>query len=135
MRQLGFVGLALALTVVIHLNWHLALPESHPYHLDWFPLWVLPALGFAAVGWVVARFWPERPLRTALGMALLAIVLNQGLIPLIAVAIDEGRLGYPTDPLWWSGFFVSMVVGLPALLLAAHFLRRRSGAVGLSSAA
>lgn len=105
MRRLGFLRLALALAVVIHVDWHLALPKHYPFGLGWS------------------------------GVALLAIVIAQGLVPVLEVAVSEQRLGYPTDPVRWSGFFVCIGVGLPALFAAARLCRPRTGAVRSPSAA
>ena len=135
MRRVGFFGLALALAVVIHVDWHFALPSHHPYSLGWSQHWIFAALGFFAVGWIIARVWPERSGVTALWVALFAIAIAQGLVPVLEVAVAEQRLGYPSDPVRWSGFFVCMGVGLPALFTAARFLRPRTGTVRSPSAA
>jgi hypothetical protein len=135
MRRLAFLGLALALAVVIHIDWHFALPKDHPYSLSWPQHWIFAALAFFAVGWLIARIWTERPELTAMWVTLLAIVIAQGLVPVLEVALSQQRLGYPSDPLRWSGFFVCIGVGLPALFAAARLFRSRTGTLRSPSAA
>ena len=135
MRRLGFIALAFALAVVIHIDWHLALPKDHPYGVGWSQHWIFAALAFFAVGGLIGRLWPERPEVTALWVALLGIVIAQGLVPVLEIAITEQRLGYPTDPVRWTGFLICIGVGLPALLSAARLFRPRRGTVRSPSAA
>lgn len=135
MRLVGIYLLGVLLAAVLHLAWHFALPSDHPYSLDWSLYWILPAVGFLAAGMTIARLWPDRAVMTALWVAVLALVVNQGLVPVLSILIDEKRLGYPTDPVWWDGFFVSIAVGLPLLFGAAWLFRPRGTTVGSASAA
>lgn len=129
MRRLGFFGLgfvlAFALAVVIHLSWHFALPRTHPYGLGWPQHWLLAAVSFFLVGGLVARVWKERAGAAALGIALLAVFIAQVSLPVLEVALSEGRLGYAGDPVRWRAFFLCVGAGLPALFAAAWALRPR----------
>jgi hypothetical protein len=120
MRQLLSAVLVLTLAGAVHLDWHLARPAHHhrPLSLGWDQHWLFAALAFAAVGWVVARAWPERP-----WIAALALLLAQGVEPASEVALYAHRLGYPDEPARWAAFFLCVAAGLPAYGLALWLCR------------
>jgi hypothetical protein len=125
MRRLLFAVLVLALAVAVHVDWHLARPAYHHRRLSlgWDQHWLFAALAFAAVGWVVARAWPDRPWRPGAWIAALALVLAQGVEPASEVALSFHRLGYPNEPGRWAAFFVCVAGGLPAYGLALWLCR------------
>jgi hypothetical protein len=129
MRRLLSAALVLALAVVVHVDWHLARPAGHHRRLSlgWDQHWLFAALSFAAVGWVVARAWPERPWWPGAWIAALALVLAQGIEPVSEVALYFHRLGYPHEPQRWATFFVCVAAGLPAYGLALWLCRPSRG--------
>lgn len=123
MRIICIYLLGFLLAVVLHVTWHFALPIDHRYNLEWSYYWTLPALGFLTAGIIIARVWPRRAVATAIWVALFALVLNQGLVPMLSVLVEERRLGYPLDPVWWNGFVMSFGIGLPLLFGGAWLFR------------
>ena len=125
MRRLGYAALVLALATIVHVDWHLARPAHHRLSLAWPQHWLFAAAAFALVGWLIARWWPDAPGRAAAGIVGLALVLAQGVEPLMEVAIYQHRFGYPSDPGRWSVFAVCVATGLPALLATLILCRPR----------
>ena len=125
MRRLHYTALVLALAAVVHVDWHLARPAHHRLSLAWPHHWLFAVTAFALVGWLIARWWPDAPLRAAAGIVGLALVLAQGVEPLMEVAIYQDRFGYPADPGRWTAFAVCVAAGLPALLVAVILCRPR----------
>lgn len=125
MRRLLSAVLVLTLASAVHLDWHLARPAHHDRRLSlgWEQHWLFAALAFAAVGWVVARAWPERPWRPGAWIAALALLLAQGVEPASEVALYARRLGYPDEPARWAAFFLCLAAGLPAYGLALWLCR------------
>jgi hypothetical protein len=125
MRRLQYAGLVLALAAVIHIDWHLARPAHHRLSLAWPQHWIFAALAFALAGWLIARGWPRAPGRAALGIVALAVLLAQGIEPVLELAIYRHRFGYPSDPGRWRAFAICMAAGVPALLATLTLCRPR----------
>ncbi|MBC7768492.1 MAG: hypothetical protein H7124_06875 [Phycisphaerales bacterium] len=125
MRRLRYSALILALAVAVHIDWHLARPAHHRLSGNWPHHWLFAAAAFALVGWLIARWWPERPTRAAAGIVGLALVLAQGVEPVVEVAMYQHQLGYPTDPGRWTAFALCVAAGIPALLVTLILCRPR----------
>jgi hypothetical protein len=125
MRRSLYVGLVLALAAVIHIDWHLARPTHHRLSLGWPDHWIFAIAAFAVVGCLIARGWPDAPWRAALGIVGLAVLIAQGLEPVLEVAVYDNRFGYSNDPGRWSVFAVCLAAGLPALLATVFLCRPR----------
>jgi hypothetical protein len=128
MRRLQYAGLVLALTAVIHVDWHLARPAHHRLSLGWPNHWIFAVAAFALAGCLIARGWPHAPGRAALGIVGLAVLLGQGLEPVLEVLVYDGRLGYPNDPGRWGAFALCLAAGLPALVATLVLCRPRARA-------
>jgi hypothetical protein len=124
MPKVPALVLSVVLATMLHADWHLARPMHHRLSLDWPYHWLATALVFAIVGWLIARRWPSR--RWTLGLAVFAgaVVLAQGIEPLLEVLLYQRRLGYPNEPARWVAFGEAIVVAAPlyfgALLLCAR---------------
>lgn len=125
MRRHRYAGLVLALAAVIHVDWHLARPVHHRLSLGWANHWIFAMVAFAIVGCLIARGWPNAPGRAAAGIVALAVILAQGVEPVLEVAIYDHQLGYPSDPGRWTAFAVCLAAGLPALLACLILCRPR----------
>lgn len=125
MRRLLSAALVVALAAAVHLDWHLARPAHHHRRLSlgWDQHWLFAIVAFAAVGWVVARVWPERRWRAGGWIAALALLLAQGVEPASEVALYAHRLGYPDEPGRWAAFLVCIAAGLPAYGVALWLCR------------
>ena len=123
MRRLLFAVLVLALATAVHVDWHLARPTHHRLSLGWSYHWLFAGAAFATVGWIIARQWPTASGRAAAWIVGLALLLAQGVEPLLEVALYEHRLGYPTDPGRWGVFALCVTAGVPALVLALRLCR------------
>jgi hypothetical protein len=135
MRRVLFASLVLVLAAAVHVDWHLARPAHHRLSLAWPHHWLFAAAAFAAVGWVIARRWPEAPGRAAAGIVTLALLLAQGVEPVLEVALYEHRFGYPSEPGRWTAFGLCVAAGLPALLLALRLCRPRRRSAGMMAPA
>jgi hypothetical protein len=127
MRRVGLFGLALALAlglaVVIHFGWHFSMPGDEPSALHWPQHWMLPALTFFATGGVIVRVWKLHSGPIALAVVLLAILMAQGVLPVLEFVIVRGRFGYASDPVRWQAFFLYLGIGLPALFAGVQLMR------------
>ena len=131
MRRLLLALLTLALAATVHVDWHLARPAHHHQRLSlgWEQHWLFAAIAFAAIGWVVARVWPEKPWQPGAWIMALSLFLAQGVEPMTEVALYLHRIGYPDEPGRWTAFFLCLGAGLPAYALALWLCRpvRRRG--------
>lgn len=125
MRRLWFVLLTLILAAVIHVDWHVARPAHHRLSLGWSQHWIFAASAFAIVGWLVARLWPEQTWRVGAWLAALAIVIAQGLEPMLEVAGYQHRFGFPDEPERWVVFAICQAAGLPAYAATLWLCRPR----------
>jgi hypothetical protein len=125
MRRFGRPAvLALLIAVVIHADWHFARPTHHRLSLGWPQHWIFAAIGFAIVGWVIARLF-ERPYATGAAVLALAVIVAQAVEPVAEVVIYQGRIGYPNDPGRWGVFALCLAAGIPAFIAALFFCRPR----------
>jgi len=129
-------GLCIALAVGLHLDWHLARPRHHRLSLAWPYHWVITAVLFGIVAWLIARLWTRDRWRIGFAIFLGAVFLAQIVEPMMEILVYEQRVGYPADPGRSEAFLLTMAAAIPlyflALLLCAprdSLSRRRSGAV------
>jgi hypothetical protein len=120
----------LILAVSLHADWHLARP-SHQHRLlnpsfNWQYHWVATAAVFMVVGWIIARFWPQR--RWAVGIIALAIavVVAQLIVPLGQAAVFQHRFGYASEPGQWRAFWQGLAAAVPAYVLALWLGRKQT---------
>jgi hypothetical protein len=111
------------LATAIHVDWHLARPTHHQWSLGWTQHWIFAALVFGIIGWMIARIWPERPVRVALRVVGLAVLLAQGIEPVLEVALYQHRFGFPNEPERWVVFAICLAAGLPVPGAALWFCR------------
>lgn len=115
MRRAGGVLLAaLVLAAGIHTDWHLARPHHHRLSLAWREHWIFAIAVFAAVGWFVARTWPRTRWRDGAWTLALAILIGQGVEPVLEMVLYRGVLGYPNEPDRMAVFLLCIAVGIPA---------------------
>src|SRR5918996_6155523 len=98
MRRLYYTGITIALAAAIHIDWHLARPTHHRLSLGWAEHWIFAAIAFAIAGWLIARAAPHAPWRVAAAIVGVAVLLAQGLEPVMEMVSYHSRLGYPSDP-------------------------------------
>jgi hypothetical protein len=123
MRRFLFLALTVALAAIVHVDWHFARPTHHRLSLGWSQHWLFAALGFALVGWAVARTWPADAWRRGGMIAAVAVVLAQLIEPVAEVALYQHRFGYPDEPGRWTAFLVCISAGLPAYVSALWLCR------------
>ena len=125
MPRIPAVVLSLLLAAVVHVDWHLARPLHHrlslalPYH------WLITATAFGVAGCLIARFWPAH--RWALGWVVFvgALVIAQGIEPMLEALIYDGRLGYEGEPERWAAFWRSTAAAAPVYAAALWLCARR----------
>ena len=122
--------LALVLGAAIHLDFHLARPTHHRLSLGWPYHWIVAAAIFAAVGWVIARRWPEQRWRMGIAVFVVGVFLGQGVEPVLEELLYAHRIGYATEPERWAAFWTSMLVSTPAFFAALWLCARRPRLVG-----
>ncbi|HJU68434.1 MAG TPA: hypothetical protein VJ650_09300 [Gemmatimonadaceae bacterium] len=130
MRRPAYAALVLGLAAVIHIDWHLARPVHHRLSLGWTDHWIFAVAAFAIVGCLIARGWPDAPARAAAGIVGLAVLLAQGVEPVLEVAFYDHQLGYPDDPGRWGAFALCLAAGLPALVATLVVCRPRARSGG-----
>jgi hypothetical protein len=83
---------------------------------------------FAGAGWLIARAWPAW--RWPLGAVVFAaaVVLAQGVEPVLEVVFYEWRLGYPDEPERWAAFGRAIAAAIPAYWGALWLCARPVGA-------
>jgi hypothetical protein len=123
MRRFLSGSLALAVAVVIHVDWHFARPTHHRLSLAWEQHWLFAAGAFALIGWTVARVWPSQVWRRGGVIAALGIIGAQVIEPIGEVVLYQHHLGYASEPARWAAFFTCLAAGLPAYGLALWLCR------------
>ena len=130
MRRFTSLWIGLVLATVIHLDWHMARPAH--YHLGgrlglgWSYHWVCSAVAFAIVGCFIARRWPENRWRIG-GMSLfIGVILGQVVEPMLEVALDLHRFGYPDEPPRMVAFGATMLAAIPPYVLTLWLCAKRS---------
>ena len=113
--RLRAAAVAALVAVIIHADWHFARPAHHRLSLAWEEHWLFAAFGFALVGWLVARWWPDRRWRMAAATVAAGVLVAQGIEPVLEVLTYQGRFGFPDEPERWRAFAVCLAAGLPAL--------------------
>jgi hypothetical protein len=114
MRTTFVPVLPVALAMVLHIDWHLARPLHHrlslalPYH------WAITALAFAVAGWWIGNQFRTDRWRVAAIIFAGAVLLAQGVEPVLEVLVYDGRFGYPADPGRWPAFFRTIAAATPA---------------------
>ena len=104
MPKIPALVLSLALAAVLHIDWHLARPAHHRLSLDWPYHWLATALVFGIAGCFIAQVWPARRWRLGALVFLGAVVLAQGVEPILEVLFYENRFGYAGEPERWAAF-------------------------------
>lgn len=126
MPRLPALVLSLLLATALHVDWHLARPAHHRLSLDWPYHWLATAFVFAVVGCLTARTWPNVRWRLGAWVFVAAVLLAQGIEPVLEVFVYEARLGYPDEPARWIVFGKTLLAATPAFW-SAVWLCVRSG--------
>lgn len=116
--KLAALLLSLLLASALHIDWHLARPAHYGLSLAWPYHWVATGILFGLTGWLIARKWPALRWRLGAVVFLAAILLAQGVEPLLEVLLDEGRLGYEVEPARWSALGRALGAATPAYWIA-----------------
>lgn len=133
MRRMGTAALCLLLAAGIHVDWHLARPTHHRLSLDWPQHWIFAAALFATAGCVIARRRPAERWRIGGQVLLCAILVAQGVEPVLEEVFYEGRFGYPVEPERWRVFWECLAAGVPAYAAALWLCAARRPARPLAA--
>jgi hypothetical protein len=112
----------------VHIDWHFARPVHHRLSLGWSTHWLFAIAFFAVAGWYIGRRWPTARWKAAAWNVGLALLIGQGLEPVLEAAFYGGRLGYPVDGERWTVFWECVAAGLPALAIATWRVNSPSAA-------
>jgi hypothetical protein len=123
MRKLISIPVVLILAAFVHIDFHLARPADHhwSFGLSWH--WVMCAVVFGLAGWYLARRSPADRWRAAFVNVLIALVIGQGVEPLLEQLYFNQRLAYDVSPDRWVAFWWCAGVGgaaMAAVLAAAR---------------
>ena len=132
MPRVPAVVLSFFLATVLHLDWHVARPMHHRLSLDWPYHWIPTALVFGAVAWLIARKWPHNAWALGTLVFVAAIVIAQGVEPLLESAFYDGVLAYDVEPEWWTTFFQSMAAATPMYWGTLWLASRRTAPIRAS---
>jgi hypothetical protein len=131
-RKTPIILLSLALATVLHADWHLARPAHHRLSLEWPFHWVITAAAFAVVGWWIGRQQTADRWRVAVIAFVAAVVVAQGIEPVLELLLYQGRFGYPDDPGRWAAFARAISAATPAYFGAVWLCGRSPSAVRAS---
>ena len=125
MPRVPAVVLSLFLAAMVHIDWHLARPLHHRFSLALPYHWVVTATVFGIVGCLIARRWPEH--RWTLGGVVLAgaLVLAQGVEPVLEALIYDGRFAYEGEPERWAAFWRTVAASAPVYAATLWLCVRR----------
>jgi len=115
----------IVMTVLIHVDWHFARPAHHRLSLEWANHWIFALLFFGAAGRYAAYRWHGRGLSAPLINLGAALILAQGVEPLLESAYYGHRFGYEVESARWHAFFVTMAAGIPAFVVMYGLMRSR----------
>ena len=130
MQRWRSLAMGMILATLIHLDWHMARPAH--YHiggrlgLGWPYHWIVSAFVFAIVGWFIARTWPENRWRVGAEGLAFGVLIGQVIEPMLEVALDLHRFGYPREPARMMAFGQTMLAAVPAYALALWLCAKRS---------
>lgn len=113
MPRIATVVLSLLLAAVLHLDWHLARPTHHRLSLGWPYHWVATALLAGAIAWLIARGWRHHAWQTGAFVFVAAVIIAQGVEPLLEAAFYDHRLAYEVEPERWHTLFVTLMAATP----------------------
>lgn len=115
----------IVVALLVHVDWHFARPAHHRLSLEWSNHWVFALLSFGAAGRYAAYRWRglgwDAPVIN-LGIALL---LAQGVEPVLESLYYDHRLAYAVDAERWQAFLLAMAAGIPAFLVMYGLMRSR----------
>ena len=109
---------------MLHVDWHLARPLHHRLSLAWDNHWALTAAVFGVVGCVIAQRWPAMRWKMGAAVFIAAVLIAQGLEPMLEVLLYHNRLGYPDEPERWAVFWRTMIAATPVFLLTVWLCAR-----------
>lgn len=114
MPRMPAVVFSVLLAGVLHADWHFARPTHHRLSLGWPYHWLVTAALFGIAGWLIARRW--RASRWPLGVVVFvgAVVLGQGVEPMLEALVYEGRIGHDSEPARWAAFGRAIAAAIPA---------------------
>jgi hypothetical protein len=127
MPRMPAVVLSLLLAAALHVDWHVARPAHHRLSLDWPYHWIATALVFGAVAWLIARKWPRSMWQLGAVVFVGAVLIAQGIEPMLEAAIYDHRFGYEGEPERWRVFFKTLAAATPVYWTALWLARRGEG--------
>jgi hypothetical protein len=132
MPRVPAVLLSVVLAAVLHLDWHVARPTHHRLSLDWSYHWIVTALLFAAIAWFIARKWPQRAWALGAWVFVAAVIIAQGVEPVLESAFYDGQLAYDVEPERWTTFLRSMAAATPMYWGTLWLATRRTTSIRAS---
>jgi len=117
MRRLVSIPVVLILAAFVHIDFHLARPahEHWSFGLSWH--WAICAVVFGLAGWYLARRSPADRWRAAIVNVAIALVLGQGVEPMLEQAYFNQRLAYYVSADRWDAFWLCAGAGLASMAL------------------
>jgi hypothetical protein len=115
----------LAIAVLMHVDWHFARPHHHRLSLEWANHWIFAMLSFGAAGRYAAYRWHARGVSAPLINLAAALILAQGVEPLLEGAYYDHQFAYAVGAERWHAFLLSVAAGIPAFLIMYGLMRSR----------
>lgn len=107
----------LALTVVIHADYHLARPVTHHWSFGLWWHWASCAAVFALAGGYMAWRWPADRWRVAAINVPLGLIGGQVIEPLLeGIPFGEG-IGWDVPPDRWDAFGLCAAAGIASVVI------------------
>ena len=115
----------ITIAVLMHVDWHFARPAHHRLSLEWSNHWIFALIFFGAAGRYAAYRWHPRGWSAPLVNLGAALLLAQGVEPVLESLYYDHRFAYPADPTRWRAFFLAIATGIPAFLVMYGLMRSR----------
>lgn len=126
-RSARLVLVSIALAVAFHVDWHLAPAHHGRLSFDWKLHWLTAIPVFALLAWYLVRKWSDQIAGAFVTVIVIAIVLEQGLEPLVALVLYGERLSNAFTDARIDALFAFLVTGIVTALLVIQLLPKRPG--------
>lgn len=127
--------LVLLLAVVLHVDWHAGRPDHFRLSLAWPLHWVIGLVAGGALAFHARRAWPDRYAAAVLANGVVAVLLGQGIEPLLEVLFYGEPFAVVLPLERWRIFIEFAAAGFGGALAVALLTRRRAARGGTVSLA
>ena len=125
MWRLTSIAAVLAITVVIHVDFHLARPATHHWSFGLWWHWVSCMVVFGAAGAYIARRWPAERWRATATNLVAGLIGGQVIEPLLENIPFGGGIAWHVSPERWNAFFLCAAAGIATMVAVVALMPGR----------